>query len=342
MLKVIAYTGGRRSPSREYRVQNYIQPLREAGIDMRECASWAGSFAPARKWLRPLWGLANLGERGPDVLRSLSYDLVFLQREMLATLVTWEPWTRRPRVLDVDDAIWVHRRGETAQRLATLCEHVICGNQYLAEQFSRWNASISILPTPVDVHSFCPQSGPVDVARPVIGWTGVGPNLRSLYEVEPAMAEVLRRHPRVMLRVVSNQPPRFQSLPGDRVEYVPWTRENQARAVTEMSIGIMPLDDSVFSKGKCSYKMLLYMACGLPVVVSPVGMNAEVLTKANVGFGARNESDWVCHLDTLLRNPELRRRMGAAGRQVVIEHYSVEALVPRLAQILWKVAGKPA
>ncbi len=306
---------------------------------MRECSSRVGTHPPIQRWVRPFWGISNLTERLPDTLRSLAYDVVFFQREMLSTFVTWEPLTKRPRVLDVDDAIWVHPRGGFAQRLARLCDHVVCGNQFLAVEFSRWNQSVSILPTPVDVHSFTPLAERRDPERLIIGWMGLSRNLTYLYAVEGALGEVLRRHPAATLRVVTGELPKLRSLPAEQVEYICWTPDNEAHSIQEMTIGIMPLDDTVYSRGKCAFKMLLYMACGLPVVVSPVGMNAEVLAKDTLGFAATTDSDWVEHLDHLLRDRELRQRMGAAGRQVVIQHYSVEALAPKLAKTLADVGG---
>jgi glycosyltransferase involved in cell wall biosynthesis len=345
MLKVIAYTGGRFAPSRVFRVQQYIEPLKSAGIDMRECPSRAGTHPPLRRWLRPLWGVCNLGERAPDTLRSFGYDLVLFQRELLSTFVTWEPLTRSPRVLDVDDAIWAHPRGGFARRLAALCDHVICGNRYLADQFSRWNPNVSVLPTPVDVHRFAPRFSPLEQTqrgadRPVIGWMGLSTNLVFLYQIENALAQVLQRHPKVVLRIVTGEPPRFRNLPSSQVEYIRWTPENEAKTMQEMTIGIMPLEDNVFARGKCSYKMLLYMACGLPVVVSPVGMNAEVLEQGSVGYAASNESEWVEHLDRLLRHPEMCSQMGAEGRKVILENYSVEALAPQMAKTLHGVSAK--
>jgi len=135
MLKVLAYTGGRNAPSHVFRVRQYVQPLKDAGIDLCECPSSAGAIPPARKWVRPLWGLWNVGERAPHAARSFAYDVVFFQRELLSTFVTWEPLTKRPRVFDVDDAIWVHRGGGFARRLAGLSDHVICGNHFLAEEY---------------------------------------------------------------------------------------------------------------------------------------------------------------------------------------------------------------
>jgi glycosyltransferase involved in cell wall biosynthesis len=340
MLKVIAYTGGHNAPSRIPRVQYYIRPLEAFGVDMRECPSHAGLYPPNRKWLRPLWGFWNLSDRLPDVLKSLRYDISFFQRELLSTFVTWEPFTKRPRVLDIDDAVWVHRGGHFARRLAGLCDHIICGNQFLAEEFSRWNPNVTILPTSVDVDAFSPKTELFKSDHPIIGWMGLSSGFAYLYGVEPALREALGRHPGSVLRVVSDRPPRFQSLPGNQVQYIRWTAENQVRMIQEMTIGIMPLDNTVSSRGKCSFKMLLYMACGLPVVVTPVGMNADVLQMGKVGFGAASERDWVDHLEVLLRNPEMGFQMGRVGREVVMQHFSIKALAPQLAKILLRVIGR--
>lgn len=338
MLKVIAYTGGN-SPSGFFRARQYRQPLHTLGVDLRECQSTAGVYPPLRKWLRPAWGAWNIIDRAPDTLRSFAYDLVFLQREMLSTFITWEPLTRKPRVLDVDDAIWVHRRGDFARRLAQLCQHVVCGNQFLAEQFSQWNPSVTIIPTPVDTSVFFPLEKPEAPSRPIIGWMGLPSNFCYLYTIEGALAAVLKRYPQAVLRIVSSGRPEFRNLAPDQVEHIPWSHENEAQTMQEMSIGIMPLDDTIATRGKCSYKMLLYMACGLPVVVSPVGMNVEILAQGNVGFGAGTKDDWIDSLSELVSNRQLRSQMGRVGRDIVVKDYSLESLAPQLATTLLHVAG---
>ena len=342
MLKVIAYTGGHNTPSRTPRVQHYVAPLTKLGIEIVEHPSGAGMYPPDRKWARPVWGLWNLGDRMPDVLRSFRYDVTFLQREMLSTFVTWEPFTKRPRVFDIDDAIWVHRGGGFARRVVRLCDHVICGNQFLAEEFSNWNPSVSVLPSSVDTQEFYPGERRPNEDRPIIGWMGLSSGLSFLEGIEPALQKVLRMHPKTTLRVVSDRPPRFRNLPTDQVEYLPWSADRQVRMIQEMAIGIMPLDDTVVSRGKCSFKMLLYMACGIPVVVSSVGMNVEVLQKGCVGFGASGTQDWVVYLDELIRKPEARVRMGSVGREIILQYYSVDVLASRLAEILFAVSeGRP-
>jgi len=342
MLKVIAYTGGHNAPSSISRVQNYVAPLRRMGVELLECPSRAGLYPPANRWRRPYWGLRNVTSRFPEAIRSYRYELTLFQREMLSTFVTWEPVTRRPRVLDVDDAIWAHRRGRFAERLARLCDHVVCGNQFLANEFSRWNPSVSVLPTPVDASFYVPGTKASGSGRPIIGWSGLYTGFPYLYAIEGALREVLRKHPEAVLRIVSDRRPELGSLPAGQYEHVTWTPENQVRTIQEMTIGIMPLDQSVLAQGKCSFKMLLYMACGIPVVVSPVGMNADVLRKGNVGFGPTSEGEWIHSLSELLRNPELRLQMGRTGRETVLQHYSVDALAPKLADTLLRVAGRPA
>lgn len=336
MLNVIAYTGGHNAPSRVPRVQQYIPALTECGIRLVECPSRAGSFPPERKWTRPAWALWNLAEHIPGALLSYAYDVTLFHREMLVTMVTLEPFTRKPRVLDVDDAIWVHRGGGFARRLAAMCDHILCGNDFLAEHFSQWNRNVSVLPTPVDTERFTPLQH--SDGRPVIGWLGLSHGFRYLYAIEPALLQVLRRHPEVRLRVVSDRPPTFSTLPAHQVEFARYTREREVAEMQSVTIGIMPLDDSVVSRGKCSYKMLQYMACGVPVIVSAVGMNADVLKHGESGIGTLREQEWIDAFESLLEDAALRARMGSRGRDVVCQHYSTDTLAPALAATLFAVS----
>jgi glycosyltransferase involved in cell wall biosynthesis len=340
-LNIIAFTGGHNAPSRIPRVQSYILGLKDLGIAMTEAESRPGLYPPSIRWKRPAWGVWNLIDRIPAVIRSHQYDAVFFQREMLSTFVTLERFTKQPRILDIDDAIWVYRGGHFARKLAGICDHIICGNHFVAEQFSSWNPSVSVLPTPVDTDRFVPEKYTRD-SRRVIGWLGLSSGFRFLYRIEPALLEVLRRYPDVVLRIVSNERPHLPTLPPSQLEYVHYQREREVAEVQSMTIGIMPLDDSVSARGKCSFKMLQYMACGIPSVVSPIGMNAEVLRAGNVGLGAVSKNEWIEGLSLLLENPDMGLRMGQCAREVVNQHYSVKALLPRLAQILISVVQPSA
>lgn len=336
-LDVVAFTGGNDVPSARFRVRQFVPALHELGVRVTEWPARRGAYPPVECWRRPAWAARTLASRLRDLARVPRGGVTLLQRELLATLVTLEPLTPRPRVLDVDDAIWIWGGEAFARRLAGLCDRVVCGNAFLAEQFGRWHRRVDVLPTAVDTARFSP--GPAEFARaPIVGWSGSASTLPLLHAIERPLAEVLRRHPEATLRVVCDRPPRLPAL-ADRVEFVRWSPDGEVRAIQEMSIGLMPLDDSVAARGKCSLKMLLYMACGVPVVVSPVGTNAEVLARGAVGCGARTDDDWVDAVDELLRDPRRRRSLGECGRSVVEREFSVQALAPRLATILRDTAG---
>lgn len=337
MLRVAAYTGGCFDPSSRFRVRQYLAPLQAEGVQVVDILAHWSRYPPRAHWQRPAWAGARLAEAILHAPGSRRYDLTLFQREMLSTFVTVEPLYAHPRVLDVDDAIWQHRRGAFADRLASLCDAVICGNRYLAEHFRGHCKRIFMLPTAVDARRFEPAPQ-YDASNLVIGWSGTSGNLRELRAIAPALDVVLRRIPNAMLRVVCDQLPDLQ-LPPNRVEWVRWSPEVEVRALQDLRVGLMPLADTPWAQGKCAFKMLTYMACGVPVVVSPVGMNREVLAAGNVGLGARNVDEWVDALTMLLADSGRAERMGKAGRQVVEHQFSVDALTPRLAAILKSVAG---
>jgi glycosyltransferase involved in cell wall biosynthesis len=339
-VRVAAFTGGVDSSPR-FRVRQYIPYLRPHGISLTEYMAHLGSWPPLKKALRPLWLPATLLDRIPSVLKSYAHNVTLLQREMVSTFVTLERFTHRPRLLDVDDAVWLNRRAEkNFPKLVRMCDGVICGNDFIAEHVRRWNKELSILPTAVDTDEFRPAQRPAKAnSKQVIGWTGVPFNLQYLYEIEPALAQVLEKRKDALLRVVSSIKPEFRLLQPSRVEYIKWSPENDVQTIQEMSVGLMPIEDTPWGRGKCSYKMLLYMSCGLPVVVSPVGMNNEVLAMGNIGFAPRSEAEWTDALLWLLDNPTKAADMGAAGRRIVEEHYSLRMMAPRLADYIKRFAG---
>ena len=335
MIKVAAFTGGSNVPSARYRVRQMIPELEQQGISTTEFIPALGMYPPRKKILRPFWVVGTLGERVPAIVRSFNYDLVWLQREFLSTKYTLERYTKQPRVLDVDDAIWLNSDDDFAGRLAESCELIICGNDYLANYFVQWNKNIEIIPTSVDTNKFMPTQSSEGL---VLGWTGTGGNFQYLYQIESALARVLRFFSEAKLRVVSDRRPTFTSLPDAQIEFIQWSPENEVKTIQGMSIGLMPLGNSEWERGKCSYKMLLYMACGIPVVVSPIGMNSEVLERGQCGFAADDERGWIEGLTILLEDAKLRSQMGNTGRQVVLEHYSLEGLAPVLSACFKRTA----
>ena len=335
MFKIAAFTGGIAVPSARFRVRQYIPALKNHGVALEEMWSRFGCYPPKFMWQRPIWAAATLAAQLPNVARSRHYDAVLLQREMLSTFVTLEPLTGKPRILDVDDAIFLYKGGSFARRLAQLSDRIICGNAYLAERFSAWNRHVTVIATAVDAQRYIPvaERTTCDDAI-VIGWIGTSANLKYLYDLEPAIAQIMKAAPRARLRIVCDKCPTFQMISRDRVEFIRWSVEIEVASIQGMDIGIMPLEDTQWARGKCSFKMLQYMSCGLPVVISPVGMNAEVLALGNLGIGAANMDQWVDALLLLLDNAQLRASMGAVGRRVVETYFSVEVLAPKFADVL--------
>lgn len=333
----MAFTGGLNVPSARYRIRQYIPALRDHGIGLQEFHGRAGSYPPPAQWKRVGWAAERLAELVPACIASRNADVVLLQREFLSTYPTIEFLTGRPRLLDVDDSIHLLRDGRAARRLASICDRVLCGNDHLAEIYSRWNRDVAVLPTGVDTARYVPGKRREERAL-IVGWIGTSANHDYLLAIEDALSRVLAG-PDVILRIVSNSCPKFRHLDEHQVEFRQWTAEGEVAAIQEFDIGLMPLFDSEWARGKCSYKMLQYMSCAIPVVVSPVGMNRQVLEKADVGLSASTDADWEEAIRFLLSDEKKRLEMGEMGRRVVEDHFSVERLGPLLAQHIRDMAG---
>lgn len=332
-MKIAALTQGQDVPSARFRIRQLIAPLQATGTWIDELIAQPGSYPPLGMAARLSWGIAALGDAGRRVARSRRYDACILQRELISTLPSLESWTGRPVVADIDDAIWLHRSGHAARHLAKAADHIVVGNNYLADHFSRYNKPLSIIATAVDVERFRPALRDPSAPR-VIGWSGSSSGYGYFVPLQDTLAALLRRHPDWRLRFISDQPPPFQSLPADQIEYRPWHPDTEAALTADMDIGLMPLNDSAWSRGKCSYKMLLYMACGISVVVSDVGMNREILGMRKVGLGALSPQDWTDAIEALIADESLRKHMGENGRELVVDRFSVPTVVDQWRQVL--------
>jgi glycosyltransferase involved in cell wall biosynthesis len=331
-LRVAAFTGGRLVPPARLRVRQYIAPLAQLGIAVEERWPGLGAFPPGRRALRPAWLAGTLAQRLPHIAAGWQADITLLQREMVSTLPSLEGLTRRPRVVDIDDAVHLYRGGIAARRLARLADVVVVGNRWLAEIWRQWNPAVEILPTPVDTDAIAVRPFP---DRPAIGWIGSAGNLPYLTAIAPALERVVSRFPKTDIAVCCDRPPELPSLP---VRYVPWSEEAEADFLGSITIGLMPLADGAWERGKCSFKMLQYMAAGRPCVASPVGMNSELLAEAEIGRAATTLDEWSEALSSLLAERDRAERMGMTGRTLAVERYSVAALAPRLAALLRRLA----
>jgi glycosyltransferase involved in cell wall biosynthesis len=338
-VRIAAYTGGVMVPSARARVRQYISPLKNLGVEVREYPLPWGNILPRHLALRPLWMAATAAARMGALTCSWKADVTWISRQLLPAFTPIQALAKHPMVLDVDDAVWLNTGGHRAGDLARASDLIVCGNTFLANHFSRWNGNVTVIPTAVNTAWYrpLPNRKPDDV--PVMGWTGTSGNFPFLYAIEGALMSIFQHRGHAKLLVVADRPPQFKSLPASRVEFEPWTARTEQAAFDRMSIGLMPLADTEWCNGKCSYKMLCYMAAGLPVVVTAAGMNREVLALGEVGFSAASEREWVDALTALLDNPNLRRNMGAAGRAVVEERFSLQRLTQQYATVFHSLGG---
>ena len=341
-MRVAAYTGGVMVPSARARVRQYIGPLSLFGITVREYPLPLGNILPRQSLMRPLWIAGTALSRTAALACSWKADVTWISRQLLPAFAPIQPLAKRPIILDVDDAVWLNTGGHRAGDLARASDLVVCGNRFLAQQFSHWNSNIAVIPTAVNTSWYRPHPNRDQGSNGalVLGWTGTSGNYPFLYAIEAALQRTFAQCPQATLLVIADKPPEFKSLPASRIEFQRWTPRTELAAFARMSIGLMPLAENDWCNGKCSYKMLCYMAAGLPVVVTPTGMNREVLALGTVGLSAGCEQEWVDALIALLEDPRLRRRMGDAGRAVVEGHFCLHRLTQQYALLFQSLGGE--
>lgn len=269
------------------------------------------------------------------------FDLVWIEKEALPWFSVWLErllLRGKPYVLDFDDAIfhnydlhrlaWVRRiYGKRIDRLMAGSRLVVAGNRYLADRAvvagARW---VEVIPTVVNLVRYAAKQMYSVAAMPRIVWIGSPSTVQYLLELAVPLGALATRQP-FTLRVVGGG---AITMPGVDVEVVAWSADTEAVAIAECDVGIMPLHDTPWEQGKCAYKLIQYMACGLPTVASPIGANREVVIEGETGFFANSQQEWVDALATLLDDAGMRQRLGQAGRARVEAEYSLQQIAPRL------------
>lgn len=291
------------------------------------------------RWLYlPFAALARLGQ-----LRDLrADDVIVFQRPMTElSTIALERWAARGRktIFDVDDAIFERGWGAAAKfrRLVALADRVAAGNRYLAAAAAAPDKTV-IVPTAVDTDRF--TSTPSRVAQGsdvVVGWTGLSSNYPQLAYRAAAIGRALERTGARFV-VISDRPPPH-SLAALNAQFVRWRPESEVADLASLDIGVMPLPDLPYERGKCAFKLLQYMALGRPGVASPVGANSEVVTDRRDGFLPDSEDDWVEALTLLIRDPALRQDVGARARARVEEAYSLSVVADRYQALIETLAS---
>ena len=294
----------------------------------------------ARSYIRRLGDLLTVGH----------YDTVWVQYDLLPYLPLLDGLlpvlSRTPVVYDLDDAVFhmydAHRSAivrrllggklKPLMRRAAVC---LCGNAYLQDYVTAAGGRGIVVPTVVDTDHFCPVTVRASNQPFTVGWIGSPSTWRYVEPLLPTLLPALAQMGARFLVVGAGVAAR--GIAG--VDVVDWTQEGEVPAIQSMDVGLMPVPDYRWERGKCGYKLIQYMACGLPVIASPVGVNATLVT-SDEGFAAHNLADWITALQTLSRNPSMRARMGANGRAKVVAHYSLASQEPVVLNALHAAAER--
>jgi len=321
-------------PSFRHRMRTLVGVMEAAGWQVR-----AERF-PSRRYGLRTWERRSL-LRQADVAVLHQIKLSALEARLFAA------FTRR-RVFDVDDAIYVRkprRLGEAPdespwrkKKFAATCrwvDEVAAGNDVLAGVARASARTVTVLPTSIDTAAYRATTATA-ADPPTVAWIGSPENLIYLEMIRPALARLTVRYPTLKMRVICSQ---FPHWPEINVDSIVWSSASEARSLAAAHIGVMPLTDDAWSRGKCAFKLLQYMAARLRCVASPVGANTEAVIDGVNGFHARSVDDWERNLRSLIESPELRARFGANGRTHVEARYSMRRYQERYLELLRRLAA---
>ena len=340
--------------SSRYRTFQYLSALQAAGFECVVSPLFDDAYL-AYKYSKgsasALHVLVALSRRLLAVSRVPRGAVVVIEYELLpyfpALLERWLAWRGCRLVMDYDDAMF-HQYDQNASpvvrlllgsKIATvmrLADTVVVGNAYLADYALRAKARrVKLIPTVIDLVHYPAKPPEPFTSVFTIGWIGSPSTSKYLNEIAPALAEVCEGG-QACLRLIGAG---LIDLPGVTVEVLPWSEETEVEELLRVDVGIMPLPDEAWARGKCGFKLIQYMACGLPVVASPVGINEEIVEHGVNGFLAKDHDQWVQALRTLLDDKKLRLSMGAIGRQRVESRYCLQVTTQKLMDLVEEVVA---
>lgn len=334
--------------SSRLRLLQYVPALRSAGFevdiaplldDAYVTGLYAGRVSP--------WRVLRAYFRRIRVLFAAGrYDVVWLEKELFPWWPAWLerllPTGRTAVVVDYDDAVF-HRYdrhpsravrwllGRKIDKVMRGATAVVVGNEYLAMRARAAGARrVEWVPTVVDLARYIPPAGSPRAETFTIGWIGSPATAHYLAPLASAAREIAAQRP-VRCLAVGARPDQVLGTP---FEACKWTENTEVAQIHAFDVGIMPLPDESWERGKCGYKLIQYMACGVPVIASPVGANVDIVKPGENGLLARTPDEWRGALERLAADPGLRRRMGEVGRLDVEQTYSLQAQAARLVDIL--------
>jgi glycosyltransferase involved in cell wall biosynthesis len=350
------------SPGQRFRLEQWAPYLaRDHGIEIEFDAFESPAlsriiYQPGRTARKIQLVLADSMRRWGVRRRIDGYDAVVIYREAMLVGGAWLESALAARgvtvILDFDDAIWTSsgagrssvanlvRMPWKVSRICRLASAVTVGNEYLAAYARRYNDNVFIVRTSIEASRYPQFPMPSDSAPFTVVWTGSHSTLPYLESIRGALVELGARV-RTRLRVICDVPPagRFD---GVELEFVRWTAAREVEDLAPGHVGIMPLPDNEFTRGKCGLKAIQYMAIGRPAVVSPVGINREIVRDGENGLWATTQREWTAQLERLARDAALRARLGSAARRTAVEGYTAQTSAAAFANAVRRVTASSA
>ncbi|MBL4655747.1 MAG: glycosyltransferase family 4 protein [Bacteroidia bacterium] len=331
-----------RCPSQRFRFEQYLDYLLRNGYsyDFHYLLSKEDDhnfYSSSNYFKKSLIVMKSLLKRIKDVLNSSSYDIIFVQREAIMLGMSIFEFlfsnSRAKLIYDLDDSIWISDVSHANQNLSWLkkssktnsilkySDMVFAGNKFLADYSSKYNNNVKIVPTTIDTNLYIKMNSYKANSKVCIGWSGSITTIRHFEWAVPILMKIKNKYmDNVYFKVIGDASYANYQLD---VVGIPWQMENEINELSEIDIGIMPLPDDDWSKGKCGLKGLQYMALEIPTLMSPVGVNTEIINDGVNGFLPESELDWIEKISLLVENQQLRKVLGKNGRKTVIEKYSV-------------------
>ncbi len=332
-----------RSPSQRFRFDQYMDFFLENGFEITYSSLISESddvwfYKPGHMFKKVWLIVKSLFVRFKDVKRTSQFDYVFVQREAIMIGTAWfeKQFAKKSTlVYDFDDSIWLLdvssankgfgwlKRPQKTGEIISYSSIVFAGNEYLADYARNFNSKIIVVPTVLKTSDISYRYPQKLLNTPlIIGWIGSTTTIKHIEWAHPILKCVLDRFiDKVKLVVVADKQP---SLEGIDYEYRVWSPEIEKQLLSSMDIGVMPLPDDEWTRGKCGFKGLQCMSYGIPVVMSAVGVNNQIIEHGNNGFLANTADEWVELLSTLIENQLLRNSMGEKGKKTVVDSYSLE------------------
>lgn len=330
------------APSQRFRFEQYYDFLKQNDV-----AITSAPFINNKLW-NVLYDSGKFSTKAAGIIKGYfkrwflifsirQYDVVFIHREVKPIGLPFLEWLicklAKKVVFDFDDAIWLKNYSKSNKfftfikrysNVKTLIRHadlVSCGNAYLANYAKERNTTIVLMPTTIDTVNYHNVFSDHTKSPPVIGWTGSHSTIRYLKQLEPVINRLELEH-HFRFRVISDQDP---DLNIKSLDFIQWNEINEIRDLSEINIGVMPLDDDQWAKGKCGFKALQYMSLKIPALVSPVGVNTKIVDHSINGIHCSSQEDWYNAIKSLLIDQERRQKMGDSARKKIEDYYSVKA-----------------